>query len=121
MSAAQPEIEDDGFAWVEPFLDTWARWMRHPALKLGAPSRTPAFMGEIRDGYGDPDEHHELAGRDRAIEVIESTLDECAPIERAAVMHVKLWAVFRFRAPVEAIYLSARQRIGIRLRANDFW
>lgn len=77
-------------------------------------------MGEVRDGYGDPEEIHELAGQDRAIQVIESTLYGCTPIERDAVMHIWLYAVFKYRVSAENIYLNARQKIAVRLRANDF-
>ena len=117
----QPEIPDDGFDWVERYLDTWAYWMRHPDLRLGAPQRTPGFRGDITGGYRDASEAGEIAGHDRAIEVIEATLDGVTPAERASVMHVHLYAVFRFRHPVDQIYRSARMKIGIRLRANDFY
>ena len=116
----RPTIKDDGFAWVERYMDVWARWMRHPGLRLSAPSRTPAFMGEVRDGYGDPEEIHELAGQDRAIQVIEATLDCCSPKEKAAVMHVCLQAEYPYFYPVGVAYCDARQKIGVRLRANDF-
>jgi len=117
----QPEIADDGFEWVERFLGTWAHWMRHPGLRLGAPSRSPGFMSDITGGYRDSGEEAEIVGHDRAIQVIEATLDGFSPVERASVMHVHLYAVFRFRHPVDQIYRSARMKIGIRLRAHDFF
>ena len=117
----QPEIPDDGFEWVERYLDAWAYWMRHPDLRLGAPQRTPGFRGDITGGYRDAGEVGEIAGHDRAIQVIEATLDGFSPAELASVMHVHLYAVFHFRHPVDQIYRSARAKIGIRLRANDFF
>lgn len=116
----QPEIADDGFEWVERYLGTWAHWMRHPGLKLGPPKRTPGFLSDITGGYRDHVEDAEIAGHDRAIQVIEATLDGFSPVERAAVMHIHLYAVFRFARPIEQIYQSARQKIGVKLKANDF-
>src|SRR3990167_10877420 len=94
-----PQIPTDEWSWVERYLDVWARWMRHPGLQLEAPKRAPAFMGETRDGYGDPEEIHELAGQDRAIQVIEAALYGLSFAEQNAVMHIHLYAVFRFHRP----------------------
>lgn len=113
-------IPDDGFEWCERYLDAWSRWMRDPELKLSAPERSPAFLGETHDGWGDPQECYELAGHDRAIEVIQAAVEGLTPVQWAAVLHVHFAAVYRFRFRVQDVYLTARMRIGIRLRANDF-
>jgi hypothetical protein len=114
-------IPEDEWEWVERYLDAWALWMRHPNLGLGTGSRTPAFVGDNSGGYRDQTEEGEVAGHTRAVQVIEATLDGLSQAEVAAVMHVKLYAVYRFRFPVELIYLAARQKIGVRLRAHDFF
>lgn len=114
-------MDDDGFEWVEYYLDIWVRDQRSSKPRLGAPKKAAGFIG---GGYG---ENRELMADwqdeadHKAIGVIDATLEDMTPVERAAVAHVKSYAVFRFpREPVEAAYRRARIKIGIRLRAADF-
>ena len=117
----QEEIADDGWAWVEIWLDRWARWMRGRAVHLEAPSRSPGFLTDISGGYRDAEELAELAGHAKACDIIEATLDDLAPAERAAVWNIHLHAVYRLRVPLLEAYARARQAIGQRLRAHAFY
>jgi len=106
--------------WVEPWLDVWARDMRDPELRLSAPSKASGFVG---GGLGANAYVFEDWGAQvdrRAVDLINATLEGMLPAEVCAVHHVKLCAVYRFRAPVMELYRSARQKIGVRLRAADF-
>lgn len=111
---------DDGFEWVERWLDIWANDMRDPDLRLGAPSKSAGFAG---GGWGENRnlaEDWEAEGNARAIGVVDAALRDAAPAETAAVFHVKLKSVFAFRVPVEIAYRNARMKCGVRLRANAF-
>jgi len=112
-------LTEDGFEWVEGYLDDWVMDMRDPELKLGAPSKSPGFIAGGM-GYTDVSDTWGAQAKARSVDVINATLADMSPVERSAVMHVRLYAVFRFREPVEDIYLRARMKIGVRLRAADF-
>ena len=113
-------MADDGFQWVERWLDVWACDMRDPDLGLDLPGRASGFLG---GGYGenrDITEDWEAEGGARAVGVINATLGDLPGVEVAAVMHVKLKAAFRFRGEPEIPYRNARMKCGVRLRAAAF-
>jgi hypothetical protein len=114
------ETTTDEFEWVETYLHEWAKWMRRPSLKLGY-GQTVGFVGGGTGGYRDVHKEIEDEAGWRSIQVIEAALDGCSPIERMAVSSVHLESVYQFREPVEVVYLRAREKIGQKLRKNDFY
>lgn len=121
MKAPKPTVDDDGYAWVEEYLRTWARYQRYPGLQLSAPSRAPGFLSDITGGYRD-EEEPDIVGWDRALQIIEAVLSGCSEIERCVLNHKHLHAVWRFResANVDEVYLRVRKKIGDKLKANAF-
>ncbi len=111
---------DDGFEWVERWLDVWCRDMRQPDLQLGSPRKSPVFAS---GGYGENRnlaEDWEAEGEARAVDVVNATLRDLPEVESAAVFHVKLKSLFRFQGPVDPPYRNARMKCGVRLRAESF-
>jgi hypothetical protein len=112
----------DEWEWVEQYLDTWARFMREDDTKaeLGMPTKSPVFLSG-GGGYGKVSDDWQAEIDERAINVVKAALEDMPPVESAAVMHIKLAAVFKFQRedPLQ-IYLRARQKIGVRLRAANF-
>ena len=115
-----PSCLPDPWEWTERWMDIWTRFMRDPDLRLGAPKKAMGFISGCQGGYREPADEWEAQGNERAVSIINSTLEGMSPAESCAVFHVKLRAVFRFREPADELYLRARQKIGIRLRAADF-
>ena len=109
-----------GFEWVEEYLDLWVRNMRDPDLRLEAPTKASGFIAGGNGGYREPAAEWEAEANGRAVDVINAALSDMSPAEVCAVQHIKLFAVYRFREPVEAIYANARMKIGVRLTAADF-
>ena len=111
---------NDGFEWVEHWLDVWAQDMRDPDLRLGTPSKASGF---VTGGYGENrniTDDWEAEGDSRAVGVINATLQDMPPVESAALIHVKLDAVFRFKVDPQEPYRNARMKCGVRLRAQAF-
>lgn len=120
IEPAKASPQDDGFEWVEVHLDCWVRYMRDDDLRLSAPKKSAGFVAGGSAGYRTT-EYWEAEVEARAITIVEAALDDMTPVERAGIMHVKLAATFRFpREQIIDVYLRARQKIGVRLRAHDF-
>lgn len=114
---------DDGFGWVEDWLDLWVCDQCDPELGLEAPGKSAGFVAGGWGGYRDTADEWTAAANARAIGIINAALTDMSAAESCAVMHFKLAAVFRFNRPgvfVEDVYARARQKIGVRLRAADF-
>lgn len=113
---------DDGFEWVEEYLNSWARYMREDDSRLGPPKKAAGFVSGGLGGYREKiAEEWQAEIDDRAINIIEAALEDLTPAEQCAVHHIKLDAVYRFhREPAVDIYLRARQKIGAKLKANNF-
>lgn len=96
---------------VERALDQWRQHMRAWSAedRLGYPTRSPAFVTGSRGG-GDAfeqlcDEADSLAGH-----AMEAIVDGLEPIERAALCHVYLHTVYRFR-DLDAVLARAKAKI----------
>lgn len=111
---------EDGFQWVEHWLNVWAQYMRTPDLRLGLPVKACGFAG---GGYGENRElleDWEAEGDSRAAGIINAVLEDLPVIERAAIMHVKLKSTFGFHVEPEIPYRNARMKCGVRLRREVF-
>lgn len=102
---------------LDELLGLWARWMgsSQPYRELWYPD---GACGCVGGGYSQTFEDLVEAGDLRAAEAVDGAIESLSPSQRCAVMHVHLYAVFRFRGEVEEIYLDARQalRVGLPLR-----
>jgi hypothetical protein len=93
-------------------LENWAEWhFRHNKVGYGAPSRAGSGLGRShRTTFEDMVESADT----RCAEAVEASVDDLTPIERFAVHHVHLAAVYRFpreaRGHQEA-YERARAKI----------
>ena len=110
----------DEWDWVESWMDAWVSDMHDADNRLEAPKRSCGFNTRPVGGYQDLADEWEGSARKRAVELINAVLDGFSPVERCAVYYMHGLAVFRFRQSAETIYLGARMKIGIRLRAADF-
>ena len=113
-------VSADDWEWVERWLNLWADDQLDPDLRLGLPRRAAGFVAGGWGGYRDTSAEWEAQETRKAIGVIDAAMNDLSPDERAAVMHMKLAAVFMMRDPVEVVYARARQKIGVKLRAADF-
>jgi len=105
------QLED---ARLDELLGLWARWMRssQPLRDLWYPD---AACGCVGGGYSQSFEDMVEAADARTVEAVNGAIESLSPIEQGAIVHVHLYAVFRFREPVEEVYARARQQLKIGL------
>jgi len=99
---------------IEGFMDLWARWQRSwsAADELGYPKACPMFRG-VRSGVASEDTFDHLCEQADgwAAGVMDALIDGLSPIERAAIYHKHLHAVFRGR-DLDAAYARALESLG---------
>ena len=114
------QLIPDPYEWVEQWLDVWMRYMHDDDNRQGAPKKSAGFNTVASGGYRDFAEEFEAPCNQRAIDLINATLEGMSNVERLSVYYMHGLAVFRTREPIEQVYVGARMKIGIRLRAADF-
>lgn len=102
---------------IEFHLWNWSRWMgvRVVALPPGAPKKASGGMGVSHRSDVDT---MTRAADNRCAAAVDAIIDGLSPIERAAIHHFHLEAVFRFPRVglgAEKAYALARDRIGFEL------
>lgn len=105
---------------LDELLGLWARWMRsdEPIRALGFPDKACGCVG---GGYSQTFEDMVEAADQRAAEAMNGAIDSLPPAEQCAVLHVHLYAVYRFREPVDAVYGRARNQLRVALPARGFY
>ena len=107
--------------WVEKWLDVWSLIETLDDIDLGLPSQAVGVLPGGFWGYRDPLGEWELEGEHEAVKMINAELNDMPTAESAAVKHVKLGTPYGFTMDrLERNYLSAKMKIGIRLRRGGF-
>jgi hypothetical protein len=122
MSAVFAEREsqtEPQWEWVEYWLSVWTKFEMGDDIDLGLPSQAVGVLPGGFWGYRDPLGEWEAEGEHEAVKMINAELNDMPVAESAAVKHVRLGTPY----PHERLarnYLSAKMKIGIRLRRGGF-
>lgn len=91
---------------VDFHLRNWARWMRHPGLKLGYPAKSCGIESGFVSGEDGFDILCEQADEQAAI-LINTIIDGLEPDEHAAINHAYLHAVYRLKSFEDSLERAA--------------
>lgn len=96
-------------------LQTWAEWLREPAMNLGYPSVAAGIRWRSADDWEDLVDHLD----ETMARAVDAAVDDLPLNERTAVYAVVIGPrVWRLREPMADVYERARMAIKIRLRAR---
>lgn len=103
-----------GEARLDELLDMWARWMgsSQPYRDLWYPD---GACGCVGGGYSLTFEDMLESADARVVEAVDGAIESLEPIQRCAITHYHLAAVFRFRGDAKKIYLEARAALRVAL------
>lgn len=106
-----PKQLEDGR--LDELLDLWAAWMRSTShlRELWYPD---GACGCVGGGYSQSFEDMVIAADQRAAEAVDACIESLTSVQRCAVLHKHLYAVFRFR-DLENAYLEARTALALGL------
>lgn len=94
---------------LEFHFDNWRRWMRKDDVTDGAPGKAAGCVG---GGYSQSFDDMVDAADVRCACIMDALVSSLSPMERAAVYHAYLYAVWRARqAVLEQSLLRARIKI----------
>lgn len=94
---------------LEWHFDNWRRWMRKDDVTDGAPRKACGCVG---GGYSQSFDDMVAAADVRCASIMDSLVNSLTPVERAAIYHEYLYAVFRLpRAELAEMLLRARTRL----------
>ncbi len=105
---------------LDELLGLWVRLMKSNE-HLRALWYPDGACGCVGGGYSQTFEDMVDAADARAAEAVNGAIESLPPIQQCAVSHVHLYAVYRFREPVEDIYAAARQTLKVALPARGFY
>lgn len=88
----EPMIGGMSEARLEWHFDNWRRWMRQDSVTDGAPGKAAGCVG---GGYSQTFDDMADAQDIRVARVLDALVNSLTPLERAAVYHQYLYAVFR--------------------------
>jgi hypothetical protein len=95
-------------------LQTWADWLREPAVHLGYPTTAAGIRWRSADDWEDLVDHlDETMSR-----AVDTAVDDLPLNERTAVYAVVIGPMVRLREPVQDVYERASGLLKIRLRAR---
>ena len=77
---------------LEFHFDNWRRWMRHDAATDGYPGKAAGCVG---GGYSQSFDDMVDAADIRCAMIVDALVNSLTPLERAAIYHRYLYAVFR--------------------------
>lgn len=110
MSAVlDPKIGGMSENRLEWHFDNWRRWMRKDDVTDGAPGKAAGCVG---GGYSQSFDDMVDAADVRCARILDALVNSLSPIERSAVYHEYLYAVWRAREDVlEQSLFRARVRV----------
>lgn len=88
----EPTIAGMPEARLEFHFDNWRRWMRKDTVTDGAPHKAAGCVG---GGYSQSFDDMADASDIRCARIVDALVHSLAPLERAAIYHQYLYAVFR--------------------------
>jgi hypothetical protein len=96
-------------ARLEWHFDNWRRWMRKDSVTDGAPHKAAGCVG---GGYSQSFDDMADASDIRCARILDALVSSLVPVERAAINHEYLYAVWRSGRGDLPLYLgSARLKI----------
>lgn len=93
---------------LEWHFDNWRRYMRKDDVTDGYPRKAAGCVG---GGYSQTFDEMADASDIRVAKIVDSLVSSLTPIERAAIYHQYLYAVFRYRNGLEIPLQRARYRV----------
>ena len=117
-AAVLPLVLDD--PRLEELLGLWARWMAsaQPYRDLWFPDTACGCVG---GGYSQSFDDMVDAADARAADAVNGAIESLSPAEQCAVTHVHLYAVYRFREPVEVVYARAKGNLRVALPTRGIY
>lgn len=105
---------------LDELLGMWARWMSASPLRdlLWYPD---GACGCVGGGYSQTFDDMVDAADARMVEAVNGAIESLSPMHQCAVMHVHLYAVYRFRTTVEEVYAEARAALRLALPARGVY
>lgn len=100
---------------LKEYLAIWTRWIRRPGIDLGFPHASPGFAPR---GLADHEDLEDEADNYAAV-VMDKLIDGLGVLERAAVHHHQLHAVFRAR-DLQGAWASALEKLERGIRAEGW-
>jgi hypothetical protein len=95
---------------LEFHFDNWRRWMRKDNVTDGAPGRAAGCIG---GGYSQTFDDMVDAADVRCAMIVDSLVNSLSHVERAAVYHEYLYAVFRSGRGISLEQTLARARLRV--------
>jgi hypothetical protein len=95
-------------------LQTWADWLRQPAVHLGYPTTAAGIRWRSADDWEDLVDHLD----ETMARAVDTAVDDLPLNERTAVYAVVIGPMVRLREPVQDVYDRARGLLKVRLRAR---
>lgn len=109
MIEVEPMIGGMAEGRLEFHFDNWRRWMRKDDVTDGAPHKAAGCVG---GGYSQTFDEMVDAADIRCARIVDALVSSLSPVERAAVNHEYLYAVFHFReANFELTLYRARLKV----------
>lgn len=110
MEVQDPLIGGMSEGRLEFHMDNWRRWMRCDDVTTGAPNKAAGCVG---GGYSQSFDDMADASDVRCAMIVDALVSSLTHIERAAVNHKYLYAVFRFhhQASFESTLQRARTKL----------
>lgn len=122
MSAVLEKEETIGgmpISHLEFYFDNWRKWMRRDAVTDGYPGKASGCVG---GGYSQTFDDMIDAQDVRCASVTDALIWSLPPVERAALHHCYLYAVFRFpRGGYEEALHNGRLKLAWWLQARGFY
>ena len=103
--------------YIDLRLISWARWMREKPY-LGAPQTACGCVG---GGYSYGWDQWEADVDNRLDLATDAAIGDLGPLERLAIHHTYLAAVYRAREPLETVLERAREGVRTGLIRRNVW
>lgn len=109
MKEEEPMIGGMSEARLEWHFDNWRRWMRKDHVTDGAPGKAAGCVG---GGYSQSFDDMADASDIRCARIVDSLVSSLGHLERAAIYHEYLYAVFRHgRGQLEQALRAGRLKV----------
>ena len=121
MLAAKKEEQTIGGmpeARLEFHFDNWRRWMRHDGVTDGYPGKAAGCVG---GGLSQTFDDMVDAADTRCACIVDGVVNSLSPVERSAIYHKYLYAVFRFPRGFEEAIAAARLKVAGMLVARGVY
>lgn len=109
MEIHEPLIGGMTVCRLEFHFDNWRRWMRKDEVTEGAPRQAAGCVG---GGYSQSFDDMVDAADVRCARIVDALVNSLSPVERAAIYHEYLYAVWRLTGLKETLE-RARTKVAV--------